>query len=286
MRSGMIGAVLLVTFWAGTAAAGPPAKDLFGAVTAPTHQAPRSIGSYAKGCIAGARALSADGPGWAVMRLSRDRFWGQPELLDFIRGLAASEREVGAPGILVGDMGQPRGGPMRTGHASHQIGLDVDIWLTPEPSRTPDPAARETMGAVSMVRPNLMRVDPGRFGPWQRDVLRRAARMPEVDRIFVNPAIKQALCETRRPAGADAAWLRRLRPWWGHDDHFHVRLRCPAGQPDCRTQEPPPAGDGCGADLAWWFTDEALHPKPPPRPTPPLQLVDLPPACSAVLREP
>ena len=175
---------------------------------------------------------------------------------------------------------------MRTGHASHQIGLDVDVWLIPEPSRPPGPDARETMSAVSMLRPDRVSVDPARFGPWQRDVLRRAAQMPEVDRIFVNPAIKKALCADSGAAGSDTAWLRRLRPWWGHADHFHVRLRCPAGQPDCRAQEPPPPGNGCGADLDWWFTEEALHPKPPARPTPPLRLADLPRACTAVLNEP
>jgi murein endopeptidase len=30
-------------------------------------------------------------------------------------------------GLLIGDMSQPRDGPMLYGHSSHQIGLDVDI---------------------------------------------------------------------------------------------------------------------------------------------------------------
>ena len=286
MRTSMTGVALLVLAWAGTASAEPPAKDLFGSATAPTVEPPRGVGSYAKGCVAGARELPADGPGWTVMRPSRNRAWGQPELLDFIRDLAASLRRDGVPGLLVGDMGQPRGGPMRTGHASHQIGLDVDIWLTPEPAHPLSVEERETLGAVSMLRPDQLGVDPTQFGPWQRRLLHQAASMPEVDRMFVNARIKQALCADPAAAGGGEPWLRKLRPWWGHADHVHVRLRCPADQPDCRPQESPPPGEGCGDDLAWWFTDEALHPAPPARPAPPLQLADLPRACTAILREP
>ena len=64
------------------------------------------------------------------MRLSRNRNWGHPKLVEFLERLSAKGAKVGWPGLLVGDMAQPRGGPMLTGHASHQVGLDADIWLT------------------------------------------------------------------------------------------------------------------------------------------------------------
>ena len=109
------------------------------------------IGSYAKGCLAGGTALPIDGPAWQAMRLSRNRVWGHPELIAFIERLAIGARADGWPGLLVGDMAQPRGGPMRTGHASHQIGLDVDLWLTPMPDRRLTGEERETISAVSML---------------------------------------------------------------------------------------------------------------------------------------
>ncbi|TCT05092.1 penicillin-insensitive murein endopeptidase [Aquabacter spiritensis] len=267
---------------------GMPAKDLFGAAATPAPLAARSIGFYSKGCVAGAVALPVDGPGatsgplWQAMRLSRNRNWGHPALVAFIeRFAAAARRSSGWSGILVGDMSQPRGGPMRTGHASHQIGLDVDIWLTPSPGSL-SPASRETLGAAMMVRPDRRDVDPAAFTPAHVAVIRAAAEDPEVERIFVNAAIKRALCRS----SAGRPWLAKVRPYWGHDSHMHVRLQCQADSPDCRPQEPPPAGDGCGSDLAWWFTDKVLHPPPPktpPKPRPPLTLADLPPACTGVL---
>lgn len=266
-----------------------PAKELFGAATEPAPLAARSIGFYSKGCIAGAEALPVDGPEakgplWQAMRLSRNRNWGHPALVAFIERFAAKVPEVsGWPGILVGDMSQPRGGPMRTGHASHQVGLDVDIWLTPSPGREIGRQERETLSAIMMVRPDRLDVDPAVFTRDQAAVIRAAATDPQVERVFVNAAIKKALC---RMSGADRAWLTTVRPYWGHDTHMHVRLFCQKDSPDCRPQEPPPAGDGCGAELAWWFTDEVLHPKPPkepPKPKPPMTLADLPAACAAVL---
>src|SRR5690606_9570375 len=100
-----------------------PAKQLFGSVGVPAELLPRAVGSYAKGCLAGGAALPIDGPNWQVMRLSRNRNWGHPVLVDVLKRLAADVGRDGAGGLLIGDMAQPRGGPMMTGHASHQIGL-------------------------------------------------------------------------------------------------------------------------------------------------------------------
>ena len=260
----------------------PTAKELFGGVATPaTGFDPTAIGSYAKGCLAGGEALPSDGPAWRVMRLSRNRSWGHPELIAFIEHLAVAARADGWPGLLVGDMAQPRGGPMRTGHASHQIGLDVDIWLTPMSDRPLTAADRETLAAPSMLVEGTRTADPIRFTDAQMAVIRRAALDPEVERIFLHPGLKLMLCD--RVQG-DRSWLAKVRPWWGHDTHFHVRLACPPGEQSCRNQEPPPKGDGCSADLAWWLTDEPWKPKPP-GPTPkPLALRDLPAECAAVLK--
>ena len=262
----------------------PPARELFGAKPVPAALASRAIGSYARGCLAGARALPVDGPAWQVMRLSRNRNWGHPRLVSFLERFAAEAKAEGWPGLLVGDMAQPRGGPMRTGHASHQIGLDADLWLTPMPDRILTAEERETIGATSMIAPGTRFVVPDVFTPERQRLIRRAALYPEVSRIFVHFGIKKALCEaTRGQPAAERAWLNKVRPWWGHDTHFHVRLACPEGQV-CRDQDPPPPGDGCGAELATWFVEKPAPKTPSPVvPKKPLSVADLPGECRVVL---
>lgn len=259
--------------------AAEPARTLFGAVHVPTGGPAISVGGYAKGCLAGAVQLPTDGDHWQAMRLSRDRRWGTPELVSYIEGLGESAAQDGWPGLLVGDMGGARGGPMPSGHASHQIGLDVDIWLKPMPDRTLSAKERESISAISMLKKGTRDVDPKRFGEAQRMLIYRAAQMPGVARIFVAPGIKKAMCGI---TWRDPSFLSKLRPWYGHDDHMHVRLSCPAGAKYCDDQAPVPPGDGCGADLDYWFTDAPYKPSATP-PSPPLTLADLPKECRAVI---
>src|ERR1700754_3283959 len=142
------------------------AKELFGRKVLPAALPARVVGFYAKGCIAGAEALPINGQTWQVMRLSRNRYWGHPDLVALVARLAAKARkDAGWPGILVGDMSQPRGGPMFTGHASHQVGLDADIWLTPMPTRQLSRNEREEMSAVMPVRNDRLDVDTKVFTP-------------------------------------------------------------------------------------------------------------------------
>ena len=108
--------------------------------------------SIRKGCFAGGVAIATDGPTWQAMRLSRNRRWGHPTMIKLIEKLSRDAVADGWPGLLLGDISQPRGGPMLTGHASHQIGLDADIWLTPMPDRRLSASERETMSAVSMIK--------------------------------------------------------------------------------------------------------------------------------------
>jgi penicillin-insensitive murein endopeptidase len=264
--------------WAWTASA----SSEFGTVRTPAALPPEAIGGVSRGCLAGAQALPAEGPGWQAMRLSRHRNFGHPNLVRAIATLAEAALAEGWSGILVGDLAQPRGGPMTSGHASHQTGLDVDIWFEPAPPWTLSLAERETRGAPSVVAADGRTLNEAHWTASHGRLLEAAARLPDVDRIFVHAAIKEALCSE---TGADRAWLRKIRPWWGHDDHFHVRLRCPAGDGACVDDAPPPPGDGCDASLAWWFSDEAAEElrkrrEAPPRPG--LTLADLPAGCRAV----
>ena len=176
---------------------------------------------------------------------------------------------------------------MLTGHASHQVGLDADIWLTPMPR--PPAVARRARGDVGHhggARPTGNDVDPKVWTPAHLAVIKAAAEDPKVERIFVNAAIKKALC---REAGKDRAWLHKVRPWWGHDYHFHVRIGCPADSPRMQGAAAAGRGDGCGKDLDYWFTDAVLHPPPPQGAAeagPPLTMADLPAACRQVLIAP
>ena len=266
-----------------------PAKELFGRKPTPVNMTARSIGYYTHGCLAGGVALPINGPTWQVMRLSRNRNWAHPDMVALLERLAAkAHKDAGWPGILVGDMSQPRGGPMLTGHASHQVGLDADVWLTPMPDHRLSREEREDMSAVMTVRDDRLDVDPRVFTPGHLTVIRAAAQEPTVQRIFVNAAIKKALC---REAKGDRRWLAKVRPMYGHDYHFHIRTRCPPGSgKECEGQSDPAASEGCKpADLAYWFKDSIIHPKPPkqpPKPKKPMTLAQLPAACKQVLAAP
>jgi len=262
----------------------PPdaARRVFGGKVTPAAGPPEAIGAYERGCLEGAVALPADGPNWQVMRPSRNRAWGHPVLIALLERVAQKlPAAADWPGLLVGDIAQPRGGPMLTGHGSHQIGLDADIWLTPMPHRRLGLAERDEMRAIDVVAADGNDVDEASWTLQHRRLLEVFAREPTVARIFVNPAIKRALC---RETGPDRDWLTKIRPWWGHNYHFHIRLSCPYGQSECRGQAPPPPGDGCGKELDWWFTPEAHRPSGPPGK--PLLVADLPPACANLVAAP
>lgn len=224
-----------------------------------------SIGSAGNGCIAGAEALPLDGTGYQVVRISRQRYFGHPVLLRVIRSLGQEAEARGWGALLVGDLSLARGGPMPYGHGSHQTGLDADILfsLAPKPLAVDE---RENPPEAEVVAPGGKEVDPLRWNSNMAALLEAAARFPDVDRIFVHPAIKRELCAS---VHGDRRWLRKIRPWWGHTEHFHLRLACPDGSPACTPQGALPPGDGCGSELSWWFGPEAL-PLPQPVAKPPL----------------
>lgn len=271
-----------------------PAKSLFGAVATPAPLAARAIGSYAKGCLSGAQALPVDGPAWQAMRLSRNRNWGHPKLVALVQRLANDGKSKdGWPGLLVGDLAQPRGGPMLTGHASHQIGLDADIWLTPMPDRRLSNSERETIEATSMLSDDGLTVNRDVWTEGHLNIIKRAASYPEVERIFVHPAIKQVLCYAQ--AAGDRAWLSKVRAYWGHHYHFHIRMTCPSGSANCTPQPPVHGDDGCGKELDDWLRLMAnvkapplplpipAPVTPPPKPKTPMTLDQLPQECRVVL---
>ncbi len=266
----------------------PPESDVetaaaqFSSVRLPSAGQTQVFGSYTRGCIAGASALPPSGPHWQVLKPSRNRAWGHPELIAFIRTLSDEVAADGYRGLLVGDLAQPRGGPLPSNHNSHQVGLDADIWLTPMPARKLDADDIENYEPPTFVDFDAMKVTAA-FGAAQLAMVKRAAEADEVERIFVSPVIKRALCQ-RSPTGA-RDWLRKVRPWTGHAAHMHVRLACPSGSGDCKAQDQPPEGDGCGAELQSWFDDRSWMQESTGTyvPKKPLTLDQLPDQCRAVL---
>jgi len=259
------------------------ARLVFGNLPTPTTTTANVFGAYAGGCVAGAVQLAETGPTWQAMRLSRNRNWAHPDTVTFVQDLSARMAAATSwSGLYIGDMSQPRGGPMLSGHASHQSGLDADIWLLPARNLNLSQAARENLSSISMQAQRGASVNEN----WTEEhatLIRLAASDPRVSRIFVFPAAKVWMCENET---GDRSYLRKIRPWFGHHYHIHVRLNCPLGASDCEAQDAPPVGDGCADAQAW--VNNILNPPPPdpdapdPEPRRALRLGDLPAQCQAI----
>ncbi len=266
------------------ATAQPLAKELFGAERAGSNQRSAPYGGYAKGCLAGGEQLAETGATWQAMRLSRNRNWAHPMTIDYVQDLSRFAAKLpGWQGLYIGDMSQPKGGPMLTGHRSHQSGLDIDIWMRPATNLRLSRAQREKISSISMRRSKGAYVNEN----WTRqhhELLKAAAQDSRTARIFVFPGAKVQMCKDEK---GDRRWLRKIRPWWGHHYHFHVRLNCPKGASGCVEQSPPPRGDGC-ADAQEWVRNILNPPPPDPNAPPPKTrreyvLADLPKQCARVL---
>ena len=271
------------------------ANRLFGAEDLPSLQDPMPVGTYARGCGAGMMELPETGPSWQAMRLDRNRNFGQPVLVDYLIDLSQTAQQIGWAGLYIGDMSQPRGGPMTSGHASHQIGLDADIWMLPPSRLDLSRADRESLSSIP-VRSADQKSVTGNWTKRHHALLKAAASDARIDRIFVAAAVKLEMCKTAKRS--DKKWLQKIRPVAGHDTHFHVRLKCPKGARLCETQTPTVAdlsknGDGCDETLDYWVSDAYLNPpkstKPPKSEEPPekgprqFTMADLPKQCAAVL---
>ncbi|CNF87633.1 penicillin-insensitive murein endopeptidase [Yersinia frederiksenii] len=243
-------------------------------ITHPVAGSPQAIGGFANGCVIGAMPLPLESADYQVMRADQRRYFGHPDLLNFIHRLGAKAQQNKLGTVLIGDMAMPAGGRFSSGHASHQSGLDVDIWLQLPQQRWSQQQLLKPQ-PIDLVTADSKSVAPVLWQPQIGSLIKLAANDNEVTRIFVNPAIKKQLC---LDAGADRNWLHKVRPWFGHRAHMHVRLRCPADSLECLDQDTPPPGDGCGAELESWFQPHQPSAKPGKTLPPPL-----PPSCQALL---
>ena len=271
------------------------ANKLFGAKELPSAQDPMPVGSYARGCGAGMIELPESGPTWQAMRLDRNRNFGQPVLVDYLIELSQAAQQIGWAGLYIGDMSQPRGGPMTSGHASHQIGLDADIWMLPPKRLDLSRAERESISSIPVRSADQLSVTEN-WTKRHHALLKAAASDPRIDRIFVAAAVKLEMCKTAKRS--DKKWLQKIRPVAGHDTHFHVRLKCPKGARLCETQTPTVAdlsngGDGCDETLDYWVSEAYLNPpkstkksnpeEPPEKGPRQFTMADLPSQCADVL---
>ncbi|OVY87815.1 penicillin-insensitive murein endopeptidase [Yersinia pestis] len=268
MKNWIVGMVALVTM-VPVMAATPWQK-----ITHPVAGSPQSIGGFANGCVIGAQPLPLESADYQVMRSDQRRYFGHPDLLNFIHRLSAQAHQQQLGTVLIGDMAMPAGGRFSSGHASHQSGLGVDIWLQLPKQRWSQQQLLKPQ-PIDLVAVDGKRVIPALWQPQIESLIKLAAKDNDVTRIFVNPAIKKQLC---LDAGADRQWLHKVRPWFAHRAHMHVRLRCPANSLECVDQDTPPPGDGCGAELESWFQPPPPSAKPGKTLPPPL-----PPSCQALL---
>jgi penicillin-insensitive murein endopeptidase len=150
---------------------------------------------------------------------------------------------------------------------------------------------RETISAKLMVV-DRKHINRRRFTIKHARLIRRAAKYSEVQRIFVHPPIKKYLCDWSANNGEkNRSWLAKVRPYYGHNYHFHIRMRCPSGVSGCRKQpEPRPEdGTGCGKELNYWYSSKPWRPAKPkpgkkPKPRRQLTISGLPRECRMVLR--
>ncbi|PJG82260.1 penicillin-insensitive murein endopeptidase [Caviibacterium pharyngocola] len=269
-------AVISTALLAAAAATANP--QYWQSVKRPIPGEPTPVGSYSNGCIIGAQPLPFDGDGYQVIRTNKNRYYGHPDMIAYLQRLGKKVKEAGMPTMLIGDIAMPGGGRFLTGHASHQVGLDADIWLRMGRLSAADAQDPSGMGLL-VVNRKAQRVDDNLWTENHTNLIRLAAQDKQVSRIFVNPAIKLKLCQTVR---GDRAWLQKIRPWFGHDSHFHVRLTCPQGASYCENQAPVPAGDGCGDELYSWFEPA----KPSSTPAKPKAVPPEPMLCQQVINAP
>ncbi|NBX16045.1 MAG: penicillin-insensitive murein endopeptidase [Proteobacteria bacterium] len=287
----MIKKILMFCFVIAGAAVAADDFNPWEKISTPTAGKHEIFGGYNAGCLQGARAPQETGVGYQLIELSRNKFWAHQTAIDYISDLGRNLRPQGMS-LLVADVSMPRGGPFTWDHASHQVGLDLDIEFLQDPRSLQRPLTveeREKLPKFYLADSEANDIISANWDEKYVTMLRAAAEDSRTHVIFVHPAIKRKICQS--PANRKP-WLAKIEPWWGHDEHFHVRLKCPAdgSSPNCKSK-PEITEIGCDSpELAWWFSDEWRqiyearkkwqkdNPNPAPEPLP-----ALPSHCQSVL---
>jgi murein endopeptidase len=194
----------------------PPSGTLDPAVRQPAEQASliawrrsQSVGRPNAGRLVGGVQLPAEGPDWFTWDPARKRSpnrawrrWGTDRLVRTLLRVLREYRAAhpGAPRVGIGDLSRSHGGNFGRrfgglGHASHQNGLDVDVYY-----------------------PRRDGLERRPYAPRQVD---RASAQELVDR-FVAAGARYVFVGPRLGLHGRRGVVEQLS---NHDDHMHVRIR-------------------------------------------------------------
>lgn len=171
----------------------------------------------------------------------RKRYYGSFEMMETLIKLASASKAMPrAANLWVGDVSNKNGKRITdSGHKSHQNGLDVDIGYAMTRGQTGGFVDIVT-GKGGLIADHQMSETWGQFkAVWDMKV---------TDRIFIGAVVKRHVCKHAKKEGEYEKYgqlLRHMRPTPGHDNHYHLRIKCTPNQPRCRMIGPPPTGTGC-----------------------------------------
>lgn len=204
------------------------------------------VGSYANGSLENGECLEESGEGYIQLLRSWDQIYGTDEMLGMIKKSAAdmAKKFPGRDRLQVESIAALHGGHIDP-HGSHQNGLDVDLQYFKA-------NGQEYVPTISAPYSEPM-VEAGRVSDnfdvqrnWE--LVKALHKNGPVQRIFMDTPLKNALCKYAKSTGDYASninVLRSIRFVANHQDHMHVRLRCPPSARRCISQADPSPGSGC-----------------------------------------
>lgn len=183
-----------------------------------------------------------------IMWPEKKRYYSTQAMASFLKKIGNFALTLNPDNKLVlSDVSIQRGGPILTngkmGHKGHQNGNDADIsYLVNDSSAV----------LTKIVNNSKLSHELKMKEQWA--LMKAAYQTGQVAVIFMDPVIKHALCYEAKQEGdlknsADRGIgyevLRRIYPLGGHANHFHVRIKCGAGDATCRDQNWKYADSGC-----------------------------------------
>ena len=221
-------------------------------------QQSESLGFYSNGKLAQAVKFTSDEDYLLLLFPRRDRHYANQVLIKLVEESFKKYKDINPSSerLQIGEVAARFGGHL-SGHNSHQNGLDLDaIYLRSD--LTEDEVDRPYGYRESFVEAGRVTENFDIARNWE--LFKIFVATGQVGRIFVDLAIKKEMCAYATIMGelySETETLRALRPWPNHDDHFHLRILCPADNTRCQAQTPPPPGPGCD-DLE--MIDESFAP--------------------------